>query len=78
MEPTPPRSRLDHAVEQQQLQATGGRQTTAREFATAEELIRFDAAQHSPPPALAERVRESVSAEPQPLPPPWWKRLFGF
>ena len=47
-----------------------------QEFATAEELLRFDAAQTSVPSSIVERLKKSAAD----LPPPkqgWWKRLFG-
>jgi hypothetical protein len=50
---------------------------TAREFATAEELLRFDAAQTVVPPPIAERLKQSAA---QLAPPPrraWWQKLFG-
>ena len=55
---------------QQSLQAE-----TAREFATAEELIRFDSAQTPVPDQLAQRVNVSLAQLPQ-RPPSWWQRLF--
>lgn len=57
---------------QSELHAT---QNTAQEFATAEDLLRFESAQVTVPPAIAERLQKS-SAD---LPGPgrsWWKRLF--
>lgn len=60
--------------EQEQLATTSAQQTTARKFATAEELLRHDAAQTQVPPVIAERLTKSI----QNLPPPsktWWERL---
>jgi hypothetical protein len=57
------------AAEQQSLEPA------AREFASAEELLRFDAAQTPVPGAVAERLERSTAD----LPPPagsWWRRLF--
>ena len=51
-------------------------QPAAREFANAEEMLRYDAAHTPVPPAIAQRLQKSTSE----LPPPklaWWKRLFG-
>jgi hypothetical protein len=64
--------------EEQQQQATEQQtqQPAGREFATAEELLRYDAAHTPVPPAIAQRLQKSTSE----LPPPklaWWKRLFG-
>jgi hypothetical protein len=49
---------------------------TARKFETAEEVLRFDAAQTQVPPAVAQRLQDSVSREPR-TPEPWWKRWLG-
>ena len=49
---------------------------TPVEFATAEELLRHDRQQIPIPPTIAERLRESLGAEPQPK-TAWWKRIFG-
>ncbi|MFO1475031.1 MAG: hypothetical protein U1F98_00085 [Verrucomicrobiota bacterium] len=47
-----------------------------REFASPEELLRFDAAQTAVPDSIARRLAESTAREPAPPPLPWWKRLF--
>jgi len=60
--------------EQEQVSGTKSQQTSAREFQTAEELLRFDAAQTPVPPRIAERLRESTAELPKPK-PGWWKRL---
>jgi hypothetical protein len=49
---------------------------TIREFATPEEMLRFDAAQTTVPPAIAERLKKSIGAETKPG-QPWWRRLLG-
>jgi hypothetical protein len=49
-------------------------QSGAREFANAEEMLRYDAAHTPVPPVIAQRLQKSTSE----LPPPklaWWKRL---
>lgn len=46
------------------------------EFATPEELIRHDARQTPTPPALTQRVGESLARH-SAAPRPWWRRLFG-
>ena len=64
--------------EEQQQQATEHQtqQPAGREFATAEELLRYDA-EHTPvPPAIAQRLQKSTGELPQPK-AAWWKRLFG-
>lgn len=49
--------------------------TATVEFATAEEMIRHDAAQAPVPPAVAERLQKSIAQEPKPE-RSWWQRLF--
>lgn len=61
--------------EQSELTESRSRQTTAREFASAEELLRFDASQTPVPPAVAERLARSIQREPKPA-RSWWRRLF--
>ncbi len=76
MEPSPPtprRTRQEQTVEQHHTLRPG---QTALEFSNAEEMIRFDAAQTPPPPALGARVRDSVNREPR-LRRSWWMGLLG-
>jgi hypothetical protein len=62
--------------QQQQLAAQQEtQQQTVREFATAEELLRYDAAQIATPPSVGMRLAQSAAG----LNPPkrsWWQRLF--
>jgi hypothetical protein len=51
-------------------------QSTALEFATVEELIRYDQERTAVPPIVAERLAESVAREPRPT-RSWWRRLFS-
>lgn len=37
----------------------------AKEFASVEEMLRFDATQNPPPPGLAQRINESIDKEPK-------------
>ena len=67
--------RLQREEETVHAQIQGG-QARGTEFSSVEELLRFDAAQNPPPPAIGERLNESVAAEPQ-RPQSWLKRLFG-
>ena len=46
------------------------------EFATAEDLLRFDAKNTPLPESVEQRLRESLAREPRP-PRRWWQRLFG-
>jgi hypothetical protein len=61
----------EHASELQQAA-----QNTAREFSTAEELLRYDAGQTTVPPAIAQRLQKSSADLPKPT-RSFWKRLFG-
>jgi hypothetical protein len=61
--------------EQEQLTEVKAKQTSAREFASVEEVLRHDASQTVVPPGVAERLARSV----QNVPPPersWWQRVF--
>lgn len=51
-------------------------QSTAREFATVEELIQTDAEQIAVPPAVTQRLNESIRKEPKPA-RSWWRRITG-
>jgi len=62
--------------EQEQLAAQSSQQLVAHTLATAEELLRHDAAQTEVPAAIAERLSKSIEG----LPPPsrsWWQRMFN-
>jgi len=64
--------------QEQQQQATEHQtqQPAAREFATAEELLRYDA-EHTPvPPAIAQRLKKSTGELPRPK-AAWWRNLLG-
>jgi hypothetical protein len=65
---------------EQQSQQTGAEQQTQAqsplEFATPEELLRYDAARTAVPAGIAQRLQKSAGE----LSPPkssWWKRLLG-
>lgn len=62
--------------QEQQVSETQSRQTTEREFASVEELLRFDAKQTSVPPAITERLGRSLQNESCP-PRSWWRRWLG-
>ncbi len=71
-----PTSKLNHrlhedAVTRQQF----SQGNVAVEFASAEEMLRADAAQTAVPPAIAERLQKSIDQEPRPA-RSWWQRLF--
>lgn len=62
--------------EQQHAETHQTKSQTGQEFAGAEELLRFDAAQTVVPPQIAERLKRSA----QDAVPPrtsWIKRLFN-
>jgi hypothetical protein len=61
----------EHIAEQQT------QSQVAKEFSTADELFRFDAAQTTVPPEIAERLKKSAAHLPPPPPQTWWKNLFG-
>jgi hypothetical protein len=70
------RTKLSH--EQQHATAHEAHETRSQaghEFAGAEELLRFDAAQTIVPPEVELRLKQSAAA----LPPrrSWWKNMFG-
>jgi hypothetical protein len=63
--------------EEQHSAAHQSGQQPAHEFASAEELLRFDAAQTTVPPEIAERLKRTTGHA---APPPrggWFKRLFN-
>lgn len=64
-------SQKQEHVAEQQTQAPA-----AREFSNSDELLRFDAAQITVPPEIAQRLKKTVGAATQPS-QPWWRRIFG-
>lgn len=66
------------SAEEQQKQAAGHQtqSESAREFASAEELLRYDAAHTTVPPEIARRLQKSVGPA-NPPPRSWWRNLFG-
>ena len=49
---------------------------TIKEFASPDELLRFDRQQTMVPPEIAHRLGQSLQNEPRP-PKPWWRRWLG-
>ena len=47
-----------------------------KEFATVDDLLRYDSEQNPVPGEVAERLGKSLEAEPKPE-QPWYKKLFG-
>lgn len=74
MESQPPQSRLDN--KQQSTEQQHSNQRHERMFESAEELIRFDATQTAVPPAIANRLKDTLATKP-PAPLSVWQRLFG-
>ena len=62
--------------EQNQLSETQLKPGATREFTSAEELLRHDAAQTIVPATVAKRLGESIQLEPKPE-RSWWQRLTG-
>ena len=61
--------------QQQELPQAAQQQTpasNAREFKSAEEMLRYDARQTLVPPAVAQRLQQSIGPLPQPN-RPWWR-----
>jgi len=61
--------------EEAQQHVAGQHEQIARDFASAEELLRYDAAQVTVPPGVAARLRQSA-ADVRPPARSWWQRLF--
>jgi hypothetical protein len=63
--------------EQQHDAAHETRQQAGQEFASAEEMLRFDAAHTAVPPQIADRLKHSIGSAPPAPGRSWWKNLFG-
>lgn len=70
------KQRQTEDFEQAANSAQASRNEEGREFKTVEDLLRYDSEQNPVPGEVAERVNNSLAAEP-PRARPWWKRLFG-
>jgi hypothetical protein len=67
--------KLRHEQTQEQSHTEAQRQeSSAREFTSVEELLRYDAGKTAVPAGLAQRLRSSITREPKAA-PVWWKRL---
>ena len=65
-------------TEKERTEATHQVQHQAqREFASAEELLRFDSAQTAVPPQIEERLKQSSGQLPPPPRRAWWQQLLG-
>lgn len=74
MNPPSHRLRTDSA---QSLQSASQQSSQVHEFASAEDLIRADAAAATVPASIEQRLAESIAREPAPSGKPWWKRIFN-
>ncbi len=66
--------------EEQEQVAAERRETqtsSAREFASVEDMLRHDALHTPVPPTIAQRLVESVKQLPPPSSRGWWRRFFG-
>lgn len=68
--------RAKFSQEQQHAEAHQAQKQAGQEFAGAEELLRFDAAQTPVPPEIAERLKRTTTAAAPPAKAGWFKRLF--
>jgi hypothetical protein len=75
MEPSSPKFRLTSKEKVEEQNQTEQR-PAGKEFASVEEMLRYDAAQVSPPASLSERLQESIAREPA-AKIPWWRRWFS-
>ncbi len=67
-----PQEQQQLAAEQQQTHSSG-----AQEFDGVEDMLRHDASNTPVPPAIAQRLEESVKQLPPPSSRAWWRRFFG-
>ena len=69
---------VSHDQQQHEQQSAGQEaRQEKREFATAEDLFRFDAEHTEVPPQVAERLKQSLNAGAPPPRRSWWRNLFG-
>ena len=69
-------TKLSQEQQQQATEHQTQQQPAAREFANAEEMLRYDAAHTPVPPVIAQRLQKSTGELPQPK-AAWWKRWLG-
>ncbi len=69
-------TKLSTGQQQEHSAETKTTNSTALNFDSAEQLLRYDAAQTPVPPEIARRLNKSVAESPPPR-RPWWRRLFG-
>ncbi len=73
------KSKLQHEQKQESQSLQQQDQNVANEkkqFSSAEELLRFEAEKITVPPGIAERLNQSIAAEPTPA-KSWWQKIFS-
>jgi hypothetical protein len=78
----PEQSKLRQEQREEQESATEqiqdiSNQSEVKEFATVEELLRYDSEQNPVPDAVAEKLGKSLEAEPASPAQTWFQKLFG-
>jgi hypothetical protein len=68
-------SKLSSDQQQQRVSEQQLTQQTRQDFASAEELLRYDAAHTSVPPGIAQRLAKSAADLSAPS-RSWWSKLF--
>ena len=63
--------------EQQHAAAHQSQSQAGQEFSSAEELLRFDAAQTVVPPTIEQRLKATTTNAAQPPKTGWFKRFFN-
>jgi hypothetical protein len=69
-------TKFSQAQQETNAAQQNSRNPAGREFASAEELLRFDAQQTAVPPDIARRLQKSADQPPPSPPAKWWQRLF--
>ena len=82
MNPEQSKLRQEQRTEQREESATeqmqnSSNQSEVREFATVEELLRYDNEQNPVPSEVAEKLGKSLEAEPAAPRQSWFKKLLG-
>jgi hypothetical protein len=72
----PDSSHLQHEHQHESEQIQREVESTPIELASVEELLRYDAGQISVPPAVREKISDSLAREPNHS-RSWWRRFFS-
>jgi hypothetical protein len=76
----PPKKVTVHQQAEEQQQVVSKQltqQQSGHEFTSVEEMLRHDALHTPVPPAIAQRLQESVGQLPAPSRESWWRKIFG-